>query len=75
MSKAVVAVVGRPNVQIHPVQPHHRPPEAVVENIPGVTRDRLYGIGEWNGREFTVIDTGDWPTTRAIRWRRASGPG
>ena len=59
MSKAVVAVVGRPNVGkstlFNRVVGRR---EAVVENIPGVTRDRLYGIGEWNGREFTIVDTG-----------------
>jgi GTP-binding protein len=31
---------------------------AIVEDIPGTTRDRLYGDGEWNGRHFTLIDTG-----------------
>ena len=59
MSKAVVAVVGRPNVGkstlFNRVVGRR---EAVVENIPGVTRDRLYGIAEWNGREFTIVDTG-----------------
>lgn len=32
--------------------------EAIVDNVSGVTRDRLYGISDWNGKNFTVIDTG-----------------
>ena len=37
---------------------------AIVEDTPGVTRDRLYGTCEWNGREFTLVDTGGIePTT------------
>src|SRR5437660_6259588 len=31
---------------------------AIVEDLPGTTRDRLYGDTDWNGREFTLIDTG-----------------
>ena len=31
---------------------------AVVEDLPGTTRDRIYGDTDWNGREFTLIDTG-----------------
>ena len=34
--------------------------EAVVEDTPGVTRDRVYYDAEWNGRAFTVVDTGGW---------------
>lgn len=32
--------------------------QAIVENVPGVTRDRIYGVCSWSGREFSVIDTG-----------------
>jgi GTPase len=32
--------------------------EAIVDNVSGVTRDRLYGVTDWNGKTFTVIDTG-----------------
>jgi GTP-binding protein len=57
MSK--VALVGRPNVGksalFNRLTGTHR---ALVENEPGVTRDRLYETTDWNGRTFTVIDTG-----------------
>ena len=32
----------------------------MTHDLPGTTRDRLYGQAEWNGREFTVVDTGGW---------------
>jgi GTP-binding protein len=57
----VVAVVGRPNVgKSSLVNRILRRREAVVEDVPGVTRDRVSYEGEWAGRRFTVVDTGGW---------------
>ncbi len=57
----VLAVVGRPNVGkstlVNRILGRR---EAVVEDVPGVTRDRVAYDAEWNGREFTVVDTGGW---------------
>ena len=57
----VVAIVGRPNVgKSTLVNRILRRREAVVEDVPGVTRDRVAYEGEWAGRRFTIIDTGGW---------------
>ncbi len=57
----VVAVIGRPNVgKSTLVNRVLRRREAVVEDVPGVTRDRVSYEAEWAGRPFTLIDTGGW---------------
>jgi len=57
----VLAVVGRPNVgKSTLVNRIIGRREAVVEDVPGVTRDRVTYEAEWTGRRFVVVDTGGW---------------
>ena len=66
----VLAIIGRPNVgKSTLVNRIIGRREAVVEDVPGVTRDRVSYDAHWNGRAFTVVDTGRDPDARGMAER------
>ncbi len=72
MADALAAIVGRPNVGKSTL--FNRLTEtraAIVHDAPGVTRDRLFGTVEWNGRSFSLVDTGGLVPRSAERFERA----
>ena len=85
MSKPIVAVVGRPNVGKSTLFNKLCGQRlAIVEDTPGITRDRIFAPCEWQGRELLLVDTGGIepkatrspstpPTASSLWWTSARG--
>ncbi len=68
----LVAIVGRPNVGKSTLFNRlTQARQAIVADEPGVTRDRVYGTVEWNGRTFSLVDTGGFVPRSAERFEKA----
>ncbi|MFO7773296.1 MAG: ribosome biogenesis GTPase Der [Dehalococcoidia bacterium] len=63
MTRPIVAIVGRPNVGKSTLLNRLAGRRvAVVADLPGTTRDRVFALASWQGQELTVVDTGGWQT-------------
>jgi GTP-binding protein len=72
LSLPLVAIVGRPNVgksTLFNRLTERR--EAIVDDQSGITRDRVYGTANWNGRDFSLIDTGGYVPASSEHWEIA----